>query len=83
LVEVVKSGVDEVDVDVAADVDEFVEFGERKVVLILSPSPPSPPPPPNIIIRGVRVEIKNTTKKRQMSKKWNFFDFILLIEFNK
>ena len=80
MVEVVKRGVDEVDVDVAADVDEFVEFDERKVVLILSPSPP---PPPKIIISGVRVEIKNTTKKRQTSKKWNFFAFILLIEFEK
>jgi hypothetical protein len=77
LVEVVKSGVDEVDVDVDVDDDEFVG---RKVVLILSPSPP---PPPKIIISGVRVEIKNTTKKRQTSKKWNFFAFILLIEFEK
>ncbi len=68
---------DEVNVDVAADDDELDEFGERKVVLILSP------PPPKIIISGVRVEIKNTTKKRKRSKKWNFFAFILLIEFEK
>ncbi len=72
---------DEVDVAADDDGDEFDEFGERKVVLILSPSPL--PPPPNIIIRGVRVEIKNTTKKRQTSKKRNFFAFILLIEFEK
>jgi hypothetical protein len=74
--------VDEVDVAADDDDDEFDEFGERKVVLILSPSPP-PPLPPNIIISGVRVEIKNTTKKRQTNKKWNFFAFILLIEFEK
>ncbi len=71
---------DEVDVAADDDGDEFDELGERKVVLILSPSPPTPP---NIIISGVRVEIKNTTKKRQTSKKWNFFAFILLIEFEK
>jgi hypothetical protein len=79
--EVVKSGVDEVDVAADDDDDEFDEFGERKVVLILLPSPL--PPLPNIIITGVRVEIKNTTKKRQTIKKRNFFAFILLIEFEK
>ena len=55
------------EVDAADDDDVFDEIGVRKVVLILS----SPPPPllPKIIISGVRVETKNTTKKRHISKK--------------
>ena len=70
---------DEVDTD---DDDGFNEIGVPKVVLILSP-PPLSPLLPKIIISGVRIETKNTTKKRQMSKKWNFLAFILLIEFKK